>query len=149
MGRRVRLQVAKYCQRFGVRVLGFDPIMKQGVAEKLGIELVSARGAGLAIAVPFARSMTTPLLPWCLCAAALLQASLEDLYAQSDFITLHMPLLDVRTETCGNCNSVVLFYNNCPELDTASPSRVTVRVWVDDLVCILRCCLAFASKPGT
>ena len=36
------LQVAKYCTHFGVHVIGFDPIMTQGSAERLGIELVSA-----------------------------------------------------------------------------------------------------------
>ena len=35
-------QVAKYCQQFGMRTVGYDPILTPAAAEKLGIEMVRA-----------------------------------------------------------------------------------------------------------
>lgn len=57
---RVCSQVAKYCLRFGMRVIGFDPIMKPAVAEKLGVELVRCPPLAHGCAHPFPR----PSLAW-------------------------------------------------------------------------------------
>ncbi len=59
--------VAQRMQGFGMRVLGFDPVLSQEVAERIGVELVE----------------------------------LEEIFTQSDFITVHTPLNDATRGIVG------------------------------------------------
>jgi hypothetical protein len=53
-------EVAKYCQRFGMRTIAFDPIVTPDAGERLNIEMVCVRGAWLCWNVPRAESLWHP-----------------------------------------------------------------------------------------
>ncbi len=74
--------VAQRMQGFGMKVLGFDPVLSQEAAGRMGIELVG----------------------------------LDELFAQSDFITVHTPLNDATrgilgAETLAKCKPGVRIVN--------------------------------------
>lgn len=74
--------VAERMAGFGMTVIGFDPVLAQEAAERIGVRLVD----------------------------------MDELFAQSDFITLHTPLNDstrglLRTETFSKCKTGVRIVN--------------------------------------
>ncbi len=99
-------QVAKYCLRFGMRVVGFDPIMKPAVAEKLGVELVRRASHG------WGRAATCHSLPQartCTCTVPLVTAVrltgelVEMLHCHAPPYPSHHPF-DPRTRTLGRAH---------------------------------------------
>lgn len=104
---RIGREVARWCQAFGMTVVGYDPVLSADVRRWWrGARLLAGGGVGVRIYCPY--ELLSPHTLQVASSLGVTPVSLDELFSRADYITLHAPNTPdtkglLRAETLARC----------------------------------------------